>query len=492
MLKILICWRLLWALLSQSWYVPDETWQSVEVAHKMAFGQGLLTWETNWHLRSSLQSLPYAGLFKLLQLLHLDFQFLVIYLPKMLAGVLTAIADWCFYHSAKVKYYGMNLREGYGNGRTVAKWWLLLSQTNWFLIYSGSRTVINTMETALLSIGVSMFPDAHYLYVVALSVMLRPTLAIAWAPMILDHFWHHYIKLMSGRTLTRFVKNIIGPAILVGLLVGLDSWFYGEPTLTPYNFFKINVGHNLAKFYGIQPIFWYFTHAVIPIMGPLFLVSFCGMVTQKEWLDTATWPILLNLTILSWLEHKEMRFIQPILPLLYYRASQQLARWYNSPPTSNWVILLISLNIPLALYLSLVHQRGVVDVAVWLGRQDNITSAIYLMPCHSAPMYSHTHNTSISLEYLTCLPNLKTAKCNAKRGNYVEEAERFYNSPERVFKKSYSHNQCVIIFDTLLDSLSKAFIQSGHKFVKSFFHTHNEFFQSTKGRIGNQVFVYCK
>ena len=34
----LIGWRLVWAVLSRSQYVPDETWQSVEVAHRMVWG----------------------------------------------------------------------------------------------------------------------------------------------------------------------------------------------------------------------------------------------------------------------------------------------------------------------------------------------------------------------------------------------------------------------------------------------------------------------
>ena len=34
----LIGWRLVWAVLSRSQYVPDETWQSVEVAHRVVWG----------------------------------------------------------------------------------------------------------------------------------------------------------------------------------------------------------------------------------------------------------------------------------------------------------------------------------------------------------------------------------------------------------------------------------------------------------------------
>ena len=72
LLPWLVGWRAVWALLSTSYYVPDETWQSVEViiphdivisniafialpsqvAHKIVFGNGYLTWEWNEGLRS--------------------------------------------------------------------------------------------------------------------------------------------------------------------------------------------------------------------------------------------------------------------------------------------------------------------------------------------------------------------------------------------------------------------------------------------------------
>ena len=93
MLAYLVAWRLLWAVLSQTWYVPDETWQSVEVAHRTVWGRGHLTWEADLAIRSSLQSLPLAVLFKVLALLRLDFQVLVVLLPKMMTGILTALGD---------------------------------------------------------------------------------------------------------------------------------------------------------------------------------------------------------------------------------------------------------------------------------------------------------------------------------------------------------------------------------------------------------------
>ena len=42
-LKLILFVRLCMCVLSVSWYVPDETWQSVEVAHNMVYNTGKKT-----------------------------------------------------------------------------------------------------------------------------------------------------------------------------------------------------------------------------------------------------------------------------------------------------------------------------------------------------------------------------------------------------------------------------------------------------------------
>ena len=468
MLLYLVTWRLVWAVLSQTWYVPDETWQSVEVAHRSVWGRGQLTWEADLAIRSSLQSLPHAVLFKLLALLRLDFQFLVVLLPRMMTGLLTALGDHSFYQFVRRR-----------EGRGCASWLLLLVQTNWFLLYSGSRTVINTAEMSLLSLGISLYPGPSFLSVVALSVMLRPTLVIVWTPLVLKYLF----KVIKYRGVLRLIKTGITPILVASSIGVIDSIFYGKITLTPLNFFQVNIVHNLGSFYGTNPHTWYLSHALLPILGPLFPLALISLVRDSSELK---WPVLTTLVAFSTLEHKEMRFIQPVLPLLLFFAAKQLYRMTGSPPTSTWLLLVSAINLPLALYLSLVHQRGVVDAALWLGSQSNISSAVYLMPCHSAPMYSHTHRLDIQLEYLTCLPNLD------KDPQHVEEVEMFYSEPEYLISSKYSSYDCLIMFDSLLKRLKNGTDKNvldklGFKDTQTFFHTH-----FPEGRVDREIHAMCK
>ena len=68
----LILFRLLNALLVQTYYVPDEYWQSVEVAHNAAFGYGYLTWEWRLGIRSYVYPLIFAAAYRFLGIFRLD------------------------------------------------------------------------------------------------------------------------------------------------------------------------------------------------------------------------------------------------------------------------------------------------------------------------------------------------------------------------------------------------------------------------------------
>lgn len=46
---------------SRTFFQPDEFWQSLEVAHRLVFGYGYLTWE--WGQGTALRSIAHPALF---------------------------------------------------------------------------------------------------------------------------------------------------------------------------------------------------------------------------------------------------------------------------------------------------------------------------------------------------------------------------------------------------------------------------------------------
>lgn len=102
---------------------------------------GYLTWEWTKGIRSYIHPVFIAAIYKTLEAFNLDqVQYLVI-APRIFQAILTAFADYRFY-----KWTGQS------------KWALFMVVSSWFWFYTGSRTLANTVETALTSIALSYFP----------------------------------------------------------------------------------------------------------------------------------------------------------------------------------------------------------------------------------------------------------------------------------------------------------------------------------------------
>jgi phosphatidylinositol glycan class B len=71
--------RALNAVFVQTYFDPDEYWQTIEVAHHAVFSYGWLSWEWTVGLRSILSLLPFMAYFQILRLLSVDSDIAVVY-----------------------------------------------------------------------------------------------------------------------------------------------------------------------------------------------------------------------------------------------------------------------------------------------------------------------------------------------------------------------------------------------------------------------------
>jgi hypothetical protein len=70
-LNVLI-FRIICAIFNNTFYHPDEYYQSLEVAHRRVYGFGFKTWEWTEELRSSFHPMIFCFIYKILNILHLD------------------------------------------------------------------------------------------------------------------------------------------------------------------------------------------------------------------------------------------------------------------------------------------------------------------------------------------------------------------------------------------------------------------------------------
>ncbi|XP_028164837.1 GPI mannosyltransferase 3 isoform X6 [Ostrinia furnacalis] len=466
----------------QTWYVPDEYWQTLEVAHKQVFGYGALTWEWTKGIRSYLYPSVVAALYTILKFTGLDHPQALILLPRILQAVVSAVADYSFY-----KWTG---------GR---KWALFLVLTSWFWFYTASRTLLQTVETALVAIALSKYPfrdgktsyfekeSTLWIWLAVVSVFVRPTSAPLWVILGL-----YNIATTKEPRLKLVVRTYLPIGLLVGgALVALDSYLHGSVVVTPWEFFRFNVLHDIASFYGQHPWHWYLWQGIPAVLGINSLPVLAAIVAiLRRPRENKTGLLLLaivavHVALYSAISHKEFRFVLPLLPIFLYLAQDFIVPW--SRKAKKWQLYVLTGailigNVVPALYFGVVHQAGTLKVMPLLREAipNNKSSVLFLMPCHSTPLYSHLHQ-NVTTRYLNCDPPFN------KVGE-TYEAEYFFNNPQRWWRSEYAAKatpQFVVLFDTLKGRVENAL--QGYKQLYEIPHT-----QFPEGEVGEKVLVYKK
>lgn len=275
----------------------------------------------------------------------------------------------------------------------------------------------------------------------------------------------------------------------------LNSWMYGELVLTPLNFVKVNVLDSISLIYGVHPWHWYLSQGVPVVLTTLLpLTLFGGYKAMTTTTSDTTRAQRLLVQLIVWvigiyslLSHKEFRFIYPILPIMLVLAASGLAHINSSNRRRAVMLLLVITQLPMAFYLNLWHQRGVVDVMLWLRDQSDLTSLGVLMPCHSTPWQSMIHRPNTSMWFLTCEPPLDAKK------DYVDEADRFYADPVKFLSDDFDKEwpSHLLMFEQLLQDNHVTHIlkeQQGYHECARFFNSH---FHDDWRRQGD-VIALCK
>ncbi|CAB0014952.1 unnamed protein product [Nesidiocoris tenuis] len=331
LLLLLIFLRTMDLLWVRSTYVPDEYWQSLEVAHNKVFGYGYLTWEWTEGIRSYVYVGLVSGVYYILKLLDLDTPEAVVIAPRIMQGIISAIADVYFLRWVHEKRNGQY------------SWAFISWFTTFFIAYCSTRTLINTFEMNLTIIALYYYPwtpktnNFVFASIVTLLCFVRPTAGVIWLPLVL-------INLSSVRkpvmyALLSYVPNLI---LVGGACVALDTFMHGSLVITPWNFFKINVLKGIGSFYGTHDVLWYLYCGLPVVLGlqTLPFVIGCFRLARSRFWKTIKYnleaqmfvTILWTIFVYSLLPHKEFRFILPLAPMMIYISSGVLSKHLNCDP----------------------------------------------------------------------------------------------------------------------------------------------------------------
>ncbi|WCJ32280.1 GPI mannosyltransferase 3 [Euphorbia peplus] len=477
-----LAFRIANSLLIQTYFNPDEHWQSLEVAHRVVFGYGHLTWEWKKGIRSYLHPMVFASLFKFLALLGLDTPWFMAKTPRLLQALFSAVGDLYLYKLSHVLF-----------DYSVAKWALFSQLTNWFMFFCFNRTLSNSLETVLTVMGLYYWPSMRDslgkmppvsrkwgLFIAALACAVRPTSAIIWVYVgILELFLTH------DRMKFIFLEVLPIGALVLGLTCLLDYMMYGSWILVPLNFLKFNFLSSGGDYYGTHKWHWYFSQGFTVMLFSFLPFSLAGSIKSKRWKLSGliTWVLVLY----SILGHKEFRFVLPVLPIALMLSGYALAmmarlgcpdvnRKASSQNRTIWppklkfsVIFLLATNIPMALYMSLAHQRGTEDVMIYLSKEahnEKVESILFLMPCHATPYYSTLHR-HLPMRFLDCSPS--------EGKGILDESDRFMMDPVSFtseMAKNWSRPSHIVLFDSEERMLKDLLISYSFREIKRFFHAH--------------------
>ncbi|KAI1655104.1 glycosyltransferase family 22 protein [Daldinia decipiens] len=508
-LAVVFAVRLINALCVRTFFQPDEYFQALEPAWNLVFGEdsgAWMTWEWKHQLRSSIHPTIFAFGYWVVQnfegpsMAPATKAAWLLAAPKVLQTGFAALSDW----------YSWRLAERlYGRGSAAAWSVLLMALVNPWQWYTSTRTFSNCLETTLTAAALYYWPwqllgteedgnaESKYssvplfetrcqinnlrlsLILAAFAVLLRPTNILIWVAVGTLALTRATLGGKSPLTLRNVLivyrEVVFCGSFVLGLSLVADRLYYGEWTFPPLTFLHFNVAQDLASFYG-QNDWHYYLSQGIPLLGTTITPFILQGLYKSLDSENSNWPVVTsnalkalsfvvftNISTLSFVSHKEVRFITPLLPEFHILAAPYITSFFttltnpasaSSTPTLGWkrTPLLVGgllINIIIGGYLSYFHAAAPIKVVDYLRNEfenihpkhlsipqpANITVdddfsqelfALFLTPCHATPWRSRLIYPALRARALTCEPPLHTSPKSLQRQIYKDETRRFY------------------------------------------------------------------
>jgi phosphatidylinositol glycan class B len=421
--------------------VPDEWWQSTEVAYHYVYRKGHLPleWRADTAIRSFVYPAPFALAFSLLKFLEIDSTFLIWLAPRLITAAIATGVDINTYRIAK--FFDTSPDN---DGVTVGKLALIFSVVHWFTGFITARTESNVLEALVFLLVIQQAQYIPFLIVAGFGCAVRPTAAVLFFPSAVAHWLHGAQRFGFKAVVFIATSTIVVGGVWLLAVASIDRLFYGFWTCTPWNFLVYNVLEGRSAFYGSHPWHWYITAALpaismpyTPLLALLFFPSTWAIdvpmkITAKLVMCCAT--TLFAVSAYSGVEHKEMRFLYPLVPVLIAMAAFIFLHHpfiHQTTQRPKGLLKAMGLfNVLLLLFLGVTYRRGPLDVMAELRFYPSpITSIDVLTSCYNLPGLSYAHNAVGSLRGLDCTLSLSRASDGTLSVKKVTENDLFVGDP---------------------------------------------------------------
>ena len=292
---------------------PDEVFQTLEPAHRLAFGNGVVTWGVErWRpvVGISRHALL-AGIMRATSWMG-GGSFGYLSAITVFLSLLSLTTVWFAYAWGK-RASGINAAI-IGAG-AAAIWWQL--------IFFAPRALNEVVAGNVLLVGLYLgayesnrLSEARRLLLAGLCCGLALALRVQLAPaVVFACFW--FCRPSWRKRMPAVALGALLPIVVFGLVDGF-TWSYPFQSFVRYVWVNVAEGRSLR--YGTEPWYWYFW-IIIQYFGVLVLFALAG-VRRSPLLG---WMALVIVATHSILAHKEIRFIYPAVPILITLAALGLA-----------------------------------------------------------------------------------------------------------------------------------------------------------------------
>jgi len=280
---------------------PDEIFQTLEPAHRLAYGYGVVTWEWRDGIRSWVLPGVLAGVMKSTD-----------WIGQGSAGYLICIRILLCVVSLSTVWFGFVWAERVDG--TAAGVVSAAACATWYEIVSfAPRAMTEVLAAHILLIGLFLGSyldhglDRRRLFWAGFCCGIAVSLRIQLAPVVLFaalYFSRGHIQ----KRCPILISGVLLPVLCFGLV---DGWTWHHPFQSLYLYFWENTVEGRSLLYGTKPWYWYLAEQM-EHLGPLGLLAIIG-VRRSTFLG---WIVFIILASHSMLGHKEARFLYPALPIL--------------------------------------------------------------------------------------------------------------------------------------------------------------------------------
>jgi phosphatidylinositol glycan class B len=332
------------AVFSVGYHHFDEHFQIIEFA---AFKLGknsidAMPWEYHQRIRPTLQPAMLVGFQRFLSWFTVKDPFVIATLLRLISGTFAFYLTNLMYRSYKKSI----------SDPVILKWFLILTYTLWFSFYIGVRFSSENWSalTFMLAFCLYLLKEERSLRdYLLIGVLFGFSFIFRFQAALMIIGFSLWMLIIAKEKFKKLLMIILGFTLIFFLGVLVDRWFYGEWTLSSYNYIAEFVGDQVSRF-GDRPWYWYFTkvfESTVPPISLLILLSYLILVFLRP-KSAVVWVTLPFILVHILIGHKELRFLFPLylfVPIIIVKGMISVQKLFTLKLSSNtamrWVMKLV-------------------------------------------------------------------------------------------------------------------------------------------------------